>query len=77
MKIGLFYNTTGNNNGPGKVVSNLVKGLELNGLEVLHNSLGDHNGCLQAWGTPIAQMDRETLVGPNLCVLPKIGRAHV
>jgi hypothetical protein len=70
MKIGLFYNTIGNNNGPGKVVSNLAKGLELNGVEVLHNQLGDYNGCLQAWGTPIAQMDARTLVGPNLCVLP-------
>lgn len=70
MKMGIFYRTTGNNNGPGKVVSNLAKGLELNGVEVLHNQMGDYNGCLQAWGTPIAQMDSKTLVGPNLCVLP-------
>ena len=49
MKVGLFYSTQGNNNGPGKVVSNLVKGLELNGIEVLHNQLGEYNGCLQSW----------------------------
>lgn len=70
MKIGLFYSTTGNNNGPGKVVSNLSKGLEMNGIEVLHNQYGDYNGCLQAWGTPIRQMNSDTVVGPNLCVLP-------
>lgn len=70
MKVGLFYSTTGSNNGPGKVVSNLAKGLELNGIEVLHNSVGDLNGCLQAWGTPIEKMDPLTLVGPNLCVVP-------
>lgn len=70
MKVGLFYSTQGNNNGPGKVVSNLVKGLELNGIEVLHNQLGEYNGCLQSWGTPISQLSRNTLVGPNLCVIP-------
>lgn len=70
MKVGLFYSTQGNNNGPGKVVSNLVKGLELNGIEVLHNQLGEYNGCLQSWGTPMSQLSRNTLVGPNLCVIP-------
>jgi len=70
MKIGLFYSTTGNNNGPGKVVSNLTKGLEMCGVEVLHNQMGEYNGCLQAWGTPISTMPKEVLVGPNLCVLP-------
>lgn len=70
MKVGLFYSRQGNDNGPGKVVSNLVKGLELNGIEVLHNQLGEYNGCLQSWGTPIEKMDSLTLVGPNLCVVP-------
>lgn len=70
MKIGLFYSTQGNNNGPGKVVLNLIKGLELNGIEIVHNQLGDYNGCLQSWGTPIHQLSRNTLVGPNLCVIP-------
>ena len=70
MKVGLFCSTQGNNNGPGKVVSNLVKGLELNGIEVLHNQLGEYNGCLQSWGTPMSQLSRNTLVGPNLCVIP-------
>lgn len=70
MKIGLFYSTTGNNNGPGKVVSNLVKGLEMCNVEVIHNQIGDVNGCLQSWGTPLSNLSTETVVGPNLFVLP-------
>ena len=70
MKIGLYYSTTGNNNGPGKVVSNLVRGLEMCGIEVLHNQEGQYNGCLQSWGTPIRHMNPNTIVGPNLCVIP-------
>jgi len=70
MKVGLFYSTTGNNNGPGKVVSNLVKGLEMCNVEVLHNQIGDVNGCLQSWGTPLNKMGKGVVVGPNLCVLP-------
>lgn len=70
MKLGLFYSTAGNNNGPGKVVSNLIKGLEKNNIDVRINAIGDINGCLQSWNVPLNLLPNTTVIGPNLCVLP-------
>lgn len=70
MKLGLFYSSTGNNNGPGKVVSNLIKGLHINNIDVSINSIGDINGCLQSWNVPLNYLPNTTAIGPNLCVLP-------
>lgn len=70
MKLGLFYSSTGNNNGPGKVVSNLIKGLHINNIDVSINSIGDINGCLQSWNVPLNYLPNTTVIGPNLCVLP-------
>jgi glycosyltransferase involved in cell wall biosynthesis len=70
MKVGLFYSSTGNNNGPGKVVSNLIKGLQSNNIDICINSIGDVNGCLQSWNVPLNFLPDTTVIGPNMCVLP-------
>lgn len=70
MKIGLFYYTAKNNNGPGKVVVNLIKGLQQNNIDVCINSIGDVNGCLQSWNVPLYSLPKTTVIGPNICVLP-------
>jgi hypothetical protein len=70
MKVGLFYSSTGNNNGPGKVVSNLIKGLQSNNIDICINSIGDVNGCLQSWNVPLYSLPSTTVIGPNMCVLP-------
>lgn len=69
MKIGLFYNQE-YGYGPGKVASNLVKGLRELGHDVVVNQEGDVNGCLQSWGPRYRDLPAKTLMGPNLMTLP-------
>ena len=70
MKLGLHYHPN-SANGPGKVASNLIQGLEQIGVTVCHNQTMDINGCLQSWGVPqYRNLPSNTLMGPNLMVLP-------
>ena len=71
MNLGLHYQVNSNSNGPGKVVINLIRGLEQRGVTVHHNQVMNYNGCLQSWGVPhYRSLPHNTLMGPNLMVLP-------
>jgi len=65
MKLGLFYNTAAG--GPGKVISNLVLGLNKIGIDINHNDIGDVNGCLNQ---KRFDLPKNILMGPNLFVIP-------
>lgn len=68
--INLHFEST--HRGPGKVVQNLAKGLNSIGFEVHGNDLPRPTipqGCLQLTRM-IHSLGRETLMGPNLFVLP-------
>ncbi len=65
MEIGLFCNNFSERNGPGKVASNLIKGLEIVGAKVFINEIKENTGCLQS-----VPSDGNFLFGPNLFVLP-------
>ena len=69
MKIGLFYDVESTNWGPGKVVSNLKRGLEELGVEYKSNLKCDFNIILQGGAAPQRSFDQKleaknTLVGP-------------
>ena len=68
--IGLFHGGCGNNNGPGKVAYNLMHGLHKLGVPYVVNQEADMNGCLTAWGSRFMDLPKNTLVGPNLVVVP-------
>ena len=68
--IGLFHGGVGNNNGPGKVAYNLMLGLDKLGVDYVVNQEADINGCLTAWGPRFMDLPKNTLVGPNLVVVP-------
>ena len=68
--IGLFHGGCGNNNGPGKVAYNLMHGLHKLGVPYVVNQEADLNGCLTAWGPRFMDLPKNTLVGPNLVVVP-------
>lgn len=70
MKIGLHYSISSNNNGPGKVVKNLIKGLNLLDIEVISNEICEYNGILQLNYNALNYCNDTTLIGPNICVLP-------
>lgn len=70
MKIGLHYSTSSNNNGPGKVVTNLIKGLNLLNIEVVSNEICEYNGILQLNSKHTFNCPKNTFVGPNICVIP-------
>jgi len=65
MTIGIFYNHS--NNGPGKVINNLIQGLYNIGIEINHNSIGNVNGSLNQIRF---DLPHDTFMGPNLVVLP-------
>jgi len=67
MKIGLFGPASKEwiNRGPGKVYNNTLKGLKLNGCEVVENGYGDYNGSFWPGDHP-----SNTLMGPNIMVVP-------
>ena len=64
-EVGLYFNNTTNNTGPGKVATNLIKGLELLDVDVKINTTTKYTGCLQT-----VPHDGDMLFGPNLFVLP-------
>ncbi len=68
--IGIFHGGCHNNNGPGKVAINLIKGLNKLGHTVVENQEGDYTGCLASWSPRFKDLPRTTLVGPNLVVIP-------
>ena len=65
-EVGLYFNNTTNNSGPGKVATNLIKGLEMLGVDVKINTTTKYTGCLQT-----VPHDGDMLFGPNLFVLPQ------
>jgi len=68
--IGIFHGGYETHTGPGKVAINLVKGLKKLGHSVVENQEGDMTGCLASWSSRFKDLPRNTLVGPNLYVLP-------
>ena len=68
--IGLFHGGVSANNGPGKVALNLIAGFKKLGVDFVENVEQDVNGCLASWSPRFKDLPRETLVGPNIMVLP-------
>lgn len=68
-KVWLHYNNT--NYGPGGVVRNLKKGLQIHGIDLVKKpNKANYLGCLQDPGTLFTFLPENTLMGPNLFVLP-------
>lgn len=67
MEIGIYYSYT--ERGPGKVVSNLLKQLEYNGIRYRINSDGDKNIILQNCNRLNGNL-LNCILGPNICTLP-------
>lgn len=67
MNIGVFFNYT--LNGPGKVVNNLIKGLEKLSINVNINEDGDSNIILQDCDRLNNDLSN-CIIGPNISVLP-------
>ena len=71
MKLYLHYNQA-THRGPGKVVHNLLKGLDELGINVVGKpGSADYYGCLQHPGGLAEHLPRQTLMGPNIFVLPQ------
>lgn len=68
-EVGIFANNFSTNNGPGKVVNNLLSGLKKINIEFSINTICELNGCLQP--TNFNFLPSSTLIGPNIMVLPK------
>jgi|TARA_R100000315_G_scaffold58002_1_gene32920 glycosyltransferase involved in cell wall biosynthesis len=68
--IGIFHGGISAKNGPGKVALNLTEGLKRLGVDYVENEEGDMTGCLASWSPRFKDLPKETLVGPNLLVLP-------
>lgn len=68
--IGIFHGGSGSNNGPGKVAQNLMHGLNKLEIPYVVNQEADINGCLAAWSPRFMDLPKNTLVGPNLVVVP-------
>lgn len=70
-KVWLFYENSSRITGPGKVATNLTKGLQNIDVEVVNQPRkADYLGCLQHPGSFIDFLPENTLMGPNLFVLP-------
>lgn len=67
MEIGLYF--TYRERGPGKVVDNLIKGLDLSGIKYRINSDGDVNLILQNCNRLSGNLSN-CFLGPNICTLP-------
>lgn len=67
MEIGIYF--TYINNGPGKVISNLISGF--NNLQIKYkiNSEGDYNIVLQDCQRLYSNLEN-CIIGPNICTLP-------
>lgn len=73
-KIGLFYEKNTPSAGPGSVAYHLINGLNKLGVEVVPNQVVEGaTGCLQKVNG-IENLPPETLVGPNISVLPSHDR---
>lgn len=70
MNLGLYYNTSDQIRGPQKVVSNLLGGLKILGIEPKVNETREYTGCLQGGVPNYYTLPRNTLMGPNLVVTP-------
>ena len=72
--VHLYYNNT--TRGPGKVVTNLIKGLNLLNKNYSENTSFDSIAkddkiiCLQEHELLETELSKRALVGPNVCVLP-------
>lgn len=71
-RIGLFYNRIdGKVVGCRKVIENLLAGLSLLGVEVVHNSILPKTGCLQGVDAfHKKKLSQNALIGPEIMVLP-------
>lgn len=67
MDIGVYFNYR--ENGPGKVVDNLLKCFDLLGMKYIINSDGDRNIILQDCNRLSGDLSN-CLLGPNICTLP-------
>jgi hypothetical protein len=67
IEIGLYFNYK--EKGPGKVVDNLIKGLDLSGIKYRINSDGDVNLILQNCNRLSGNLSK-CFLGPNICTLP-------
>lgn len=67
MEIGLYFNYR--ERGPGKVVDNLIKGLDLSDIKYRINSEGDVNLILQNCKR-LSENLSNCFLGPNICTLP-------
>jgi hypothetical protein len=67
MEIGLYFNYR--ERGPGKVVDNLIKGLDLSDIKYRINSDGDVNLILQNCNRLSGNLSN-CFLGPNICTLP-------
>uniref|UniRef100_A0A6M3MIQ9 Putative glycosyltransferase n=1 Tax=viral metagenome TaxID=1070528 RepID=A0A6M3MIQ9_9ZZZZ len=70
MNIGLFYDMPGKINGCWKVINNLQKGLRLLGHDVIDNKICPYTGCLQGGKILSRDFPSNTLIGPEIVVLP-------
>jgi hypothetical protein len=69
--INLYFNNSGR--GPGKVYSNLIKGLELLNIDYTINqniNNGWKNLILQSHWALNSEKINDAIIGPNICVLP-------
>lgn len=70
MKLYLQY-TNASHRGPGMVVQNLLKGLQTLGVDVQTQPQAcDYYGCLQPPGAILNHLPKQTLMGPNIFVIP-------
>lgn len=67
MKIGIYFSYL--DYGPGKVVRNLISGLEKNDVNYLENKEGDFNLILQG-GERLNGPLHNCIIGPNICTIP-------
>lgn len=68
-EIGIHYIPSEVVRGPEKVARNLIKGLEMLGVNVYLNEVRKYNGCLQ-YIPNIMDLPANTLLGPNIMVMP-------
>lgn len=77
MKLYLQY-TNASHRGPGMVVQNLLKGLNELGVDVQTQPQAcDYYGCLQPPGAILNHLPVQTLIGPNIFVIPSENMAVV
>lgn len=73
-ELGLFYENAHPTSGPGALAANLLKGLTNIGVRVHANEVMERTGSIQ-YVTQLESLPEQTLVGPNLVVLPTDARS--